>query len=222
VSVRGHAAVQRCTGWTGASDLDLTKEVLMRGLGLMSGLTVLLSAACLSDVGGDEPASRDAGGADDASMQDVDAGAEEARDAGASEPRDAGDAAAQRDATANEPVERFKDIYADILAPKCATSYCHVATNRAGLNMSSASLAYMRLVGVKAGELERDPYALCKESGLLRVVPGDPDASLLIQKLAPPATGVPCGKVMPENQKALPETELTRIRRWIAQGAANN
>jgi hypothetical protein len=54
------------------------------------------------------------------------------------------------------------------------------------------------------------------------VVPGDPAASLLIQKLAPPASGVPCGKAMPENQKALPETELTRIRRWIAQGAANN
>lgn len=198
----------------------------MHGLRLLSSLTVLLSAACLSDVGGGEPVARDAGGGD-ASVPGVDveddAGDDAQRDAGASDAGALGDAAAQRDAAgASEPVESFKAIYAEILAPKCATSFCHVATNRAGLNMTSASLAYMRLVNVKAGELERDPYALCKESGLTRVVPGDPDASLLILKLAPPASGVPCGKVMPENQKALPETELTRIRRWIAQGAANN
>lgn len=194
----------------------------MKRLCLFGGLAAVLGSACLSDVGGDESTLRDAGRGD-AAVEMTDSGSDgedEPRDA--STKPDAGDASAPRDAGAQQPTESFKAIYDEILLPKCATSYCHVATNRGGLNMTSASEAYMRLVNTKAGDRERDPYSLCKESNLIRVVPSDPDASLLIQKLDPPASGVVCGKAMPLNLSPLPAADIARIRRWISQGAANN
>lgn len=183
-------------------------------------VAAVVSSGCLSAVGssGGDDALRDLDANDevDAAAPPKDAG--EVSDAGTSSP----DAGGARDARVDEPTESFKALYADILAPKCATSYCHVATNRGGLNMTSASEAYKRLVGKKAGDLERDPYSLCKETGLTRVVPFDPDASLLMQKLTPSASGVVCGKAMPLDKPALPEPEIARIARWISQGAANN
>jgi hypothetical protein len=121
----------------------------------------------------------------------------------------------------SEPTEHYADIYREILVPKCAGPYCHVATHRGGLNLTSASIAYSRLVNQRAGADERDPYSLCKESGLLRVAPGDPDASLLMHKLTRADDAV-CGKPMPLDLKPLGTAEIARLRRWIAQGAREN
>jgi hypothetical protein len=60
----------------------------------------------------------------------------------------------------------------------------------------------------------------CKDTGMMRVVPSNPDASLLYNKLRgdmPP----PCGNRMPPGG-ALCSATLEAIRMWIASGAANN
>jgi hypothetical protein len=55
----------------------------------------------------------------------------------------------------------------------------------------------------------------------MRVVPGDPDASALVKKLA----GTDCGTRMPRNAQGHFDAhpgELVRIRSWILGGAAND
>ena len=54
---------------------------------------------------------------------------------------------------------------------------------------------------------------------LCNVVPGDPDASYLIEKLSPNPR---FGSRMPENRTALTDDEIEMIRTWIAEGAQDN
>ena len=71
-----------------------------------------------------------------------------------------------------------------------------------GLKMSSKSEAYDALVGVEAMGVNVGTGATpnCADLDLVRVVPNDPDASLLVQKLE---GSPPCGDRMP------PTAELT-------------
>ena len=52
-----------------------------------------------------------------------------------------------------------------------------------------------------------------------RVVPGDPAASVLYQRLSPELCVEPC-KTMPLGRAPLPEEQLERIRAWIEAGAS--
>jgi len=56
--------------------------------------------------------------------------------------------------------------------------------------------------------------------GAIRVVPGDPDNSYLIQKLEGAASIV--GRQMPINGPYLQPGQILIIRRWIASGAPRN
>ncbi len=107
----------------------------------------------------------------------------------------------------------FTAIYDEIfVAGGCNTPLCH-GGGAGGLAMATRDAAYRALVEAPAtGEF-------CGDQGLVQVVPGDPVASLLWEKVAnrPPA----CGEPMPLTE-TLPAAQLERIRRWIELGALNN
>jgi hypothetical protein len=59
----------------------------------------------------------------------------------------------------------------------------------------------------------------CKDSGLKRVVAGDPDMSLLMLKIE----GMqPCGTQMPPNGSMLSAEQIDQIKTWIMNGAMND
>ena len=80
----------------------------------------------------------------------------------------------------------------------------------AGLDLTAGN-SYARLVGVSSVE----------RPGVLRVAPGDPDNSYLVHKLEGGPNIV--GTRMPRGTGPyLTDGQMRVIRRWIAQGAANN
>jgi hypothetical protein len=94
--------------------------------------------------------------------------------------------------------------------PACTS--CHnaqLAIINGGLDLSPAT-SYAALVNRPS----RD------KPGAIRVIPGDPNGSYLIQKLegAPGIAGVR----MPQNGPYLTSGQIAIIRRWIELGAANN
>ncbi len=102
----------------------------------------------------------------------------------------------------------FSEIQAAVFTPSCATSTCHAGgTPAAGLNLDSAA-SYTMLVGVQSSQ---DP-------GFMRVEPGDPDNSYLVQKLEGTASG---GGSMPPSG-ALPQADIDTIRQWIFDGAIDD
>ena len=111
----------------------------------------------------------------------------------------------------------FSSIQRDILnaedsAGRLACTSCHNpqgAPINGGLNLAGAG-AYNALVNVPS----------TGKRGAIRVIPGDPDESYLIQKLegAPGIEGVR----MPFTPPYLTTGQIAIIRRWIELGAANN
>lgn len=98
----------------------------------------------------------------------------------------------------------FDSIQANVLTPRCTA--CHIgATAPLGLRLDEVN-SYALLVGVPS----------VQEPGLLRVDPGNPDASYLIRKLEGSAG---TGGRMPLGEPALPPSEIAVIRQWIADGA---
>lgn len=117
----------------------------------------------------------------------------------------------------------FSRVWNEVILPKgCTGVLCH-GGGQGNLMMTDMPTAYMNLVNAKAAG------PLCGGSSLLRVKPGDPDASLLLDKLSHmPAS---CGETMPIGTKFAPncvsnspavcttEAELGLVRDWISQGA---
>ena len=98
----------------------------------------------------------------------------------------------------------FASIQANVFTPIC--TQCHVGANAPqGLRLDAAS-SYGALVGVASSE----------QPGQLRVKPGDPAASYLVQKLEGKAS---VGARMPLGQPPLPDATIAMIREWIANGA---
>lgn len=94
--------------------------------------------------------------------------------------------------------------------PACTS--CHNALlfrTNGNLNLSN-STSYASLVNVASND----------KRGAIRVVPGDPDGSYLIQKLegAPGIVGVR----MPNGGPYLTANQIEIVRRWIQLGASNN
>jgi hypothetical protein len=165
------------------------------------------------------------GGGIDGGSADVtaDTAPEAGRDATVDAPRDAAvdaprDAAvdAPRDATVDAPRDAVGDVAADAAAVRYAAVdtifqascvRCHGTSG--GLNLSNPMTAYGALVGVAAGG------ATCAGGGRVRVVAGDPMASLLYLKLVNMQT---CGNAMPRGG-TLTAAQVETVRRWIAGGA---
>lgn len=98
----------------------------------------------------------------------------------------------------------FDSIQANVLTPVCTT--CHAgAIAPEGLSLEAAD-SYSQLVNVASTE----------ESSVLRVAPGDPDNSYLIQKLEGHAA---VGARMPYGGPYLDTAVIAVIRQWISDGA---
>lgn len=92
---------------------------------------------------------------------------------------------------------------------------CHITLNRGGLNLSEGA-SHASLVNTNAAG------APCGTSGIKRVVPNQPDNSLLVLKIGPTP---PCGARMPQSDTTYFDRNpglVTRIRSWILAGALNN
>ena len=122
----------------------------------------------------------------------------------------------------------FTSLYDDVFGPQaigpgvgCASPYCHGGGSGvsetmvdglpgSGFSVSTKQSAYDSLVDAEGS-------ANC--GGAIRVVPGDPDASLLVQKITDP----PCGERMPmHSEESLSPEAIARIRAWIGAGARND
>jgi hypothetical protein len=97
---------------------------------------------------------------------------------------------------------------------------CHAGTAAGNLVMKTKADGYTALVGVKAlGTNVPAGGTNCKDTGLTRVVAGDPTNSLLMQKISNPTPS--CGAHMPPGGN-LTAAQLEQVRLWIANGAMNN
>jgi hypothetical protein len=106
----------------------------------------------------------------------------------------------------------FADVHQLLVDQGCTAGYCHGADAN-GLTMTDAPTAYMNLVGVAATD------AVC---GLTqRVVPGEPDQSIMWMRVRPAALdgGMPCAQKMPDGSDGLTEADAQIIYDWIAAGA---
>jgi len=102
----------------------------------------------------------------------------------------------------------FSEIQSNVFTPDCATSGCHAGANPdAGLNLEAAN-SYAQLVGI----------ASTQDAAILRVNPGNPNASYLIQKLE--GTAATGGQMPPSG--ALDQADIDVIRQWISDGAIDD
>lgn len=98
----------------------------------------------------------------------------------------------------------FQEIQQTVFTPIC--TQCHIgATAPVGLRLDAAN-SYALLVNVASVEVP----------GLMRVNPGNPDQSYLVQKIQGNAA---VGARMPLGQAPLPQDRIDLIRQWIAEGA---
>ena len=103
----------------------------------------------------------------------------------------------------------FSEIQAELFTPTCATAGCHTgAAAPQGLRLDEDN-SYGLLVDVASTEVP----------SILRVAPGDPDNSYLIQKLEGTAS---VGEQMPFGGTPLPQASIDVIRQWIIDGAIDD
>lgn len=123
----------------------------------------------------------------------------------------AGCVAAQGPVPAPTPAPATYEMVATRVLSNCTTRSCHGEAGRRGNLVLTPERAYEELVDRPAVQ------AAAASRGKKRVVPGDPDASFLLQKLAEPAADE--GARMPLGNPPLSPEDLDLIRRWIAAGA---
>lgn len=105
--------------------------------------------------------------------------------------------------------ESFSNDVQPILTASCAATACHgFPMPQEGMDLR-AGHAYNNLVNVSSTEC----------SNRLRVAPGDPDNSYLVNKIE--GTNLCFGTQMPK-VGSLTSAEIAIIRAWVAQGAPNN
>ena len=102
-------------------------------------------------------------------------------------------------------------IEALVLRPHCAIPSCHASAEPTGHMRLDEDFPRASLRGVAAMGVS------CRDQGLVRVVPGDPAASLLYRKISEDAP--PCGSRMPQAAAPLPPALIALVRDWIAAGA---
>jgi hypothetical protein len=95
----------------------------------------------------------------------------------------------------------------------CRVDTCH-GGGLVGLTFATKDGAYASLVNQPANAMSK-----CAMLGKQRVVPNDPDNSLLFLKLDTKAT--PCGQQMPPGGQ-LAAKEIQRVHDWIAMGAKDD
>jgi hypothetical protein len=105
----------------------------------------------------------------------------------------------------------YDAVWSEILVPRCANEFCH-GGSADFLQLASQAIGYQSLVNMPAQGPD------CVDSGLKRVAPYEPDASLMYLKITSP----PCGNKMPFNYGPpviLEPRQIDQVRAWIACGA---
>jgi len=109
----------------------------------------------------------------------------------------------------------YAAIYDQVLLPNCALVFCHAGTGDY-LVITNKDDGYAALVNQPAQGPE------CAPTGLKRVEPGHPEASLFYLKVTNP----PCGSKMPllyaDASGSLDPRQIDQIGQWIDAGAPNN
>lgn len=102
------------------------------------------------------------------------------------------------------------DVESEILATRCAGSVCHSAGEQraAGLDLVSDGVA---------GRIANVASTSSGCGGNLLAVPGDPGASLMVQKIG---ESPPCGSRMPLAQEPLSDEEIDCVSGWIQEMVA--
>lgn len=101
----------------------------------------------------------------------------------------------------------FQQVQSTVLTPNCTG--CHVGANAPqGLRLDAGN-SFALLVGVASNQVP----------SLLRVSPGDPQNSYLVQKIEGRAA---VGGRMPLGRDPLPQASIDLVRSWIAAGAQMN
>jgi hypothetical protein len=119
------------------------------------------------------------------------------------------------------PQPNFTWIYTNVF-PTCGGPLCHSGTAGGNLVFDSKDGAHAQLMMAGMG-MNLGPsmnMTNCKDAAMMRVVPNNPDMSLLYNKLRtdmPP----PCGNRMPPGG-ALCSATIAAIRMWIMSGAPND
>jgi len=138
-------------------------------------------------------------------------------------------------AGASPSANSFTKIYTETIQ-KCSNDFCHyngVDIRFGALDQSSKVRAYWSLVDLPC-------MGPCQQTGM-RVLPGQPEASVMYLKLLDqdqlPAGKSRCGTQMPADTTnystngtsdltfsgpALPDPDKQRIREWIQEGAQDN
>lgn len=109
------------------------------------------------------------------------------------------------------PAPQWSSLKAAVFMPSCAFASCHGGdAPEQGLHFGTIALA----------ALVNQPSQ--QAPGRVLVVPGDPDASYLFEKLAKPMPQV--GNQMPPRGAggALPPQDVNAVRAWIVNGALDN
>jgi hypothetical protein len=106
----------------------------------------------------------------------------------------------------------FDQIQRTIFNVSCIAGACHSSTGQAESLVLEEGRSYANLVNVLAA----NPAA--RAAKLLRVAPGNPDASFLLIKLIGPSSAQQ-GTRMPQVGALLSPADIARVRAWILAGA---
>jgi hypothetical protein len=121
------------------------------------------------------------------------------------------DATALVDGSRPDAAPRLSELVETLFVPTCVLGRCHTTSVPAG------ELSFTgRRISVHAALVNA---ASSEQPQRMRVVPFDPDASYLMEKLTSEQPAV--GTSMPP-MGLLPEDYIDRIRAWIAAGALDN
>jgi hypothetical protein len=101
----------------------------------------------------------------------------------------------------------LSSIETEIFAHNCTFSSCHGATPEK--DMSLVAPTYATITGVPSTEVPT----------MMRIAPGDPDGSYLLQKISSPT---PLDGVRMPPDQPLAQNKIDAIRIWIAAGALDD
>lgn len=121
------------------------------------------------------------------------------------------------------PEPTWSSIFEKFVLPRCGQS-CHSPSDAvnyelSGLNLSSQLTAYNALVSQPAAGQECGRTTAEMPDVPTLIVPGDPDASLFLQKMERTSL---CGDFMPTGTSAVDPAITAVIRAWIEAGAPND
>jgi hypothetical protein len=121
--------------------------------------------------------------------------------------------------TGGDPTPSLSYLRDQVFASRC-TGPCHSGGENAAGGLDMSQDLHAALISVPA------TAAVCAGTTMMRVVPDDPEASLLYAKVVDKIEGAapPCGETMPlgDDVPALSGEESDLIRRWILAGAPDD